>query len=85
MIRPFFIALLAGFALLLSPLCRGALAAEEDAQVVDGIAAIVNGDVITYSQVRGLAGPRERLLRSQFSGEELAKKSRNPATSRSRI
>ncbi len=71
MIRPLFTAALAAFALLLSPLCRGALAAES--QVIDGIAAIVNGDVITYSQVRGLSGPRERLLHSQFKGEELAK------------
>ena len=71
MIRPIFVAALAVFALLLSPLCDGALAAES--QVVDGIAAIVNGDVITYSQVRALVGPRERLLHSQFKGEELAK------------
>jgi parvulin-like peptidyl-prolyl isomerase len=33
----------------------------------------VNHDIITYSQVRGLVGPRERLLQSQFKGEELAK------------
>jgi peptidyl-prolyl cis-trans isomerase SurA len=71
MIRPLFIAVLAVFALLLSPLCHGALAAES--QVIDGIAAVVNTDVITYSQVRALAGPRERLLQSQFKGEELAK------------
>lgn len=71
MIRPLFIAALAVFALLLSPLCHGALAA--DSQVIDGIAAIVNGDVITFSQVHGLVGPRERLLQSQFKGEELAK------------
>ena len=63
--------LLAGIGLLFSPLCRGAFAA--DGEVIDGIAAIVNGDVITYSQVRGLALPRERLLRSQLKGEELAK------------
>jgi peptidyl-prolyl cis-trans isomerase SurA len=71
MIRPFFAAALAVFALLLSSLCDGALAAE--GQVVDGIAAVVNTDVITYSQVRALSGPRERLLQSQFKGEELAK------------
>ena len=71
MIRSLFIAALAVFALLLSPLCRGALAAES--QVVDGIAAVVNTDVITYSQVRAVSGPRERLLNSQFKGEELAK------------
>ncbi|HEX7516681.1 MAG TPA: peptidylprolyl isomerase [Chthoniobacterales bacterium] len=71
MIRPLFIAALVVFTLLLSPLCHGALAAES--QVVDGIAAIVNTDVITYSQVHMLVGPRERLLQSQFKGEELAK------------
>jgi peptidyl-prolyl cis-trans isomerase SurA len=30
--------------------------------------------VITYSQVRGLVGPREKLLRAQYNGEELVKK-----------
>ena len=59
MIRPFFIALLVTSTLLVSPLCRGALAAEEDARVIDGIAAIVNGEIITYSQVRNVSAPRE--------------------------
>ena len=71
MVRRLFIALLAASALPFSPLCRGALA--EESRVIDGIAAIVNGDVITYSQVRGVSLPRERLLMSQFKGEELAK------------
>jgi parvulin-like peptidyl-prolyl isomerase len=71
MIRPLSIAALAMFALPLSPLCHGALAAES--AVVDGIAAVVNTDVITYSQVRVVSGPHERLLQSQFKGEELAK------------
>ena len=44
------------------------------AEAVNGIAAIVNNDVITYSEVRQLVEPRERLLRSQYSGEELNKK-----------
>ena len=43
-------------------------------QVVDGMAAIVNGDVITYSQVRQLSAPREKLLRSQFTGQDLENK-----------
>jgi len=68
MIRPLFIAALAVVTLL----CRDSLA-EEGSQVIDGIAAVVNHDVITYSQVRGLVGPRERLLQSQYKGEELAK------------
>jgi peptidyl-prolyl cis-trans isomerase SurA len=73
MIRPLYAALLAASTLLVSPLCHGALAAEDDARVIDGIAAIVNGEIITYSQVRGLSAPRERLLRTQFKGEELEK------------
>jgi peptidyl-prolyl cis-trans isomerase SurA len=73
MIRPLFAAVLAASTLLVSPLSHGALAADEDARVIDGIAAIVNGEVITYSQVRGLSGPRERLLRTQFHGAELEK------------
>jgi len=73
MIRPLFAALAAAVTMVLSPLCHGALAAENDPRIIDGIAAIVNGDIITYSQVRGLSSPRERLLRSQFHGEELEK------------
>ncbi|HEY7001240.1 MAG TPA: peptidylprolyl isomerase [Candidatus Udaeobacter sp.] len=59
-----------GFALF--PICCNAFA--EEAQVVDGIAAIVNGEVITYSQVRQLTAPREKLLRSQFTGQDLENK-----------
>jgi peptidyl-prolyl cis-trans isomerase SurA len=74
MIRPLFAALLAAVTLVVSPLCQGALAqGENEPRVIDGIAAIVNGEIITYSQVRSLSGPRERLLRSQFQGEELGK------------
>ena len=73
MIRPLFAALAAAVTVVVSPLCQGALAAENDPRIIDGIAAIVNGDIITYSQVRGLSQPRERLLRSQYHGEELDK------------
>jgi peptidyl-prolyl cis-trans isomerase SurA len=71
MIYRFAIAFLAVFGFALSPLCRAAFA--QEAQVVDGIAAVVNGDVITYSQVRSLSAPREKLLRSQYTGQELEK------------
>jgi peptidyl-prolyl cis-trans isomerase SurA len=74
MIRRFAIAFLAVLGFALSPLCRGAFAAEPE--VVDGIAAVVNGDVITYSQVRSLSEPREKLLRSQYTGQELQKQLR---------
>jgi peptidyl-prolyl cis-trans isomerase SurA len=56
----------------LLPICCNAFA--QETQVVDGIAAIVNGDVITYSQVRQLSAPREKLLRSQFTGQDLENK-----------
>src|SRR5436305_6032883 len=70
--RPFAAILLNGCGLALWPFCGAAFA--EEAQVVDGIAAVVNGDVITYSQVRQLSAPREKLLRSQLTGKELEKK-----------
>ena len=73
MIRPLFAAVVAVTTVLGSPLLRGALAAEEEPRIIDGIAAIVNGEIITYSQVRGLSLPRERLLRQQFHGAELDK------------
>ncbi|HEY0369814.1 MAG TPA: peptidyl-prolyl cis-trans isomerase, partial [Chthoniobacterales bacterium] len=43
-------------------------------EVIDGIAATVNGKIITYSQVRAVVLPRERLLRQQFKGPELLQK-----------
>jgi peptidyl-prolyl cis-trans isomerase SurA len=44
------------------------------AEVVDGVAAIVNNDVVTISQVRELVGARERSLREIYSGDELENK-----------
>lgn len=46
----------------------------QQSEVIDGIAAVVNGDVITYSAVRELIGARERSLRAQFQGAELESK-----------
>src|SRR2546428_1362033 len=75
MMRPFLMMLLAALALNIPPICRATYSAEPaEPQVVDGVAAVVNGDVITYSQVRVLVAPREQLLRSQYTGEELANK-----------
>jgi peptidyl-prolyl cis-trans isomerase SurA len=71
MVRLFLVILLSTLILPLSSLCHAAYAA--DPEVIDGIAAVVNGDIITYSQVRSLVAPREQLLRSQYSGEELVK------------
>lgn len=41
------------------------------ADVIDGIAAIVNQDVVTISQLRELVGARERSLREIYQGPEL--------------
>ncbi len=46
----------------------------QQSEVLDGIAAVVNGDVITYSSVRELIGARERALRAAYQGAELASK-----------
>ena len=57
--------------------CLGVAAtasATRGAESINGIAAIVNDKVITYSEVRDVVEPRERLLRSQYSGTELVKK-----------
>jgi peptidyl-prolyl cis-trans isomerase SurA len=43
-------------------------------EVIDGVAAVVNGDVITFSQVQEVSGPRERTLREQVTGQELIDK-----------
>jgi peptidyl-prolyl cis-trans isomerase SurA len=71
MMRQIFVGLIAVGILNFSPIMRAA--AQPEPEVVDGVAAVVNGDIITYSQVRGLVGPREKVLRAQFSGEELIK------------
>src|SRR5262245_65404286 len=44
------------------------------AESVNGIAAIVNDKVITYSEGVEVCEPRRRLLRTQYSGDELVKK-----------
>ena len=69
MIRPIVVGLIAA-----SLFGRTIYSAQVEPEVVDGVAAVVNGDVITYSQVRGVVGPREKLLRAQYNGEELIKK-----------
>ena len=43
-------------------------------EVLDGIAAVVNEDVVTFSQVRDLVGPIEKAARDQFKGNEQVEK-----------
>ncbi len=57
--------------LLLSAFAGRALAEPE---VLDGIAALVNKEVITFSQVREMVAPRERALRQAYSGADLESK-----------
>jgi peptidyl-prolyl cis-trans isomerase SurA len=57
------------FTVLLAPEVQAA-----DAEVIDGVAAVVNADVITFSQVQEVSGPRERTLREQYTGVELVEK-----------
>jgi peptidyl-prolyl cis-trans isomerase SurA len=45
-----------------------------EAEVIDGVAAVVNAEVITFSQVQEVSGPRERTLREQYTGVELVEK-----------
>jgi len=79
--RLFLSTVLAVLALNVPPICRAAYSAEP--QVVDGVAAVValsddknpaKGEVITYSQVRELVAPREKVLRAEYTGDQLAAK-----------
>src|SRR5260370_7214958 len=45
-----------------------------EAEVIDGIGAVVNGDVITFSQVQEVAAQEEQALKQQFTGQELIDK-----------
>jgi peptidyl-prolyl cis-trans isomerase SurA len=57
---------------LLPPFAQSRVRAEE--QILNGIAAVVNSEVITYSEVQDLIGPREKSLEDQYKGQELVDK-----------
>ena len=69
MFRTLFAALVVCSSIALTP-----VAAAAEQEVLNGIAAVVNGDVITFSQVRELTGARERALRDSLHGQELINK-----------
>jgi parvulin-like peptidyl-prolyl isomerase len=80
MMRLIFIIVLVAAAMSI-PLLHAAYSAEP--QAVDGVAAVValsddknpaKSEVITYSQVRELVAPREKVLRVQYTGNELVAK-----------
>jgi peptidyl-prolyl cis-trans isomerase SurA len=58
--------------LLALPLAQSRIWADE--QVLNGIAAVVNSEVITYSEVEEVVGTRERSLEEQYKGQELSDK-----------
>lgn len=57
--------------LLLSAVWLGSQSTSHAQEVLDGVAAIVNGEVITFSQVREIVGDRERSLHDMYQGKEL--------------
>jgi len=67
-------ALLISVALFLVGAARAATT--EQSEVVDGVAAIVNDKVITYSEVRDYVQPFLQQLRRTYSGKELVEKVR---------
>ena len=72
MVRSLLITLVA--AAVLSPVLLFGAGLAAEPEVINGIAAVVNKDVITYSEVRVLSAPKEKLLRDQYHGEELLAK-----------
>jgi parvulin-like peptidyl-prolyl isomerase len=63
--------------LLLSLPCSVQTRARAEEQILNGIAAVVNSEVITYSEVQELVGPREKSLEEQYKGQELEDKVRD--------
>ena len=57
-----------------APIAYAAPAAQKDPAFLDGVAATVNTDVITFSQVRELTGPVENSARASLTGGALAEK-----------
>jgi len=59
-------------------ICTGPVraATTEQSEIVDGVAAIVNDKVITYSEVRDYVQPVVQQLRRTYSGNELVEKVR---------
>jgi parvulin-like peptidyl-prolyl isomerase len=57
-------------------LCAHCTAAPADTQVLNGVAAVVNEEVVTFSQVRELTGALEASLRANFSGNVLTERTK---------
>src|SRR5437764_296095 len=79
--RPFMVVSLAVFGLGMLPICSAAFA--QEAQQVDGIDAIVYGDVSNYSQVRQFAATRESRIRTKI--EDYYRKHHDEITSKEEI
>lgn len=68
-----FVRLFSFTCVLLSFLLPGRVAAQQE-RMVDGIAAVVNSNIITYGQVRELLMFRQRSLSENYRGDELRDK-----------
>jgi hypothetical protein len=69
MLKPHFLSFL------LLPVCLAlAPLAARGQEVLDGIAAVVNSEVVTFSQVRELVGPKEKQAHDTLRGNELVEK-----------
>jgi peptidyl-prolyl cis-trans isomerase SurA len=62
------------FALLILLPALGQTGARGDEQVLNGIAAVVNSDVITYTEVQEVVGTREKSLMDTYKGQDLTDK-----------
>jgi parvulin-like peptidyl-prolyl isomerase len=60
--------------LLIPALLAASLPLKAAEEVINGIAAVVNGEIITFSQVRELVGAREKSASEIYQGDELQRK-----------
>ncbi len=64
----------ASLAVLLPLVCVLSTQLASGQEVLDGVAAVVNDQPVTFSQVRELVGAKERAISEQFQGAELGEK-----------
>ncbi|MBV9488443.1 MAG: SurA N-terminal domain-containing protein, partial [Verrucomicrobia bacterium] len=60
--------------LVVAGFCGSSALVAADPEVIDGIAAVVNNDVVTFSQVQEVCASQEQSLRQQYNGQELIDK-----------
>ena len=71
---PFFPAIFLGLEICATASPAHAEERTSEPSFLNGVAAVVNSDVITYFQMRELVGEKEKMIRSQLTGEALVNK-----------